>query len=107
MNVPGYLSAAVNLQPGSGWQHFTFSIASANMIAVGGPSPYNTFFSTGVGDARIINEIGTTSLNGDPIAGQVGIDNIHAVPESSSAALLTASLIFIAGRRLRHRSAST
>src|SRR5207244_2371895 len=45
MNSPGYLSAPINLQPGSGWQHFTISIAQANMIAVGGPAPYNTFFS--------------------------------------------------------------
>jgi hypothetical protein len=107
MSVPGYLSAAVNLQPGSGWQHFTFSIAPANMIAVGGPSPYNTFFSTGIGDVRFINEVGTTSLNGDPIAGQVGIDNIRAVPEPSSVALWTATLIFVAARRWRHYLAST
>ncbi len=88
MNSPGYLSAPVILAPGGGWQHLSFSLASANMIAVGGPAAYNTFFSSGIGDARIINEAGTANLNGDVIVGQVGIDNIHAVPEPSAFALL-------------------
>ena len=66
---------------GSGWRHFSVSLTAANLIAIGGPDPYNTFFSSGVGDVRIINEVGATNLNGDFIVGQVGIDNIHAVPE--------------------------
>lgn len=103
MTAPGYLSSAISLQPGSGWQHFTISIASANMIAVGGPATYNTFFSSGIGDARFINEVGTSTLNGDPIVGQVGIDNIRAVPEPSSIALLTTALILIAARRFTRR----
>ena len=95
MNSPGYLSAPVTLAPGSGWQHFTFSLAQANMMAVGGPAPYNTFFSTGMGDARIINEVGTANLNGDVIVGQVSIDNIHAVPEPAVSALLTGSCLLL------------
>ncbi len=102
MNSPGYLSAPVMLAPGGGWQHYSISIASANMIPVGGPSAYNTFFSTGIGDARIINEIGTANLNGDLIVGQVSIDNIHAVPEPAAAGLLIGSgLLLIAAIRLR------
>lgn len=93
MNSPGYLSAPVMLAPGSGWQHFSISLAPANMIPVGGPAPYNTFFSTGIGDARIINEVGTVNLNGDLIVGQVSIDNIHAVPEPASATLLIGSAL--------------
>ncbi len=96
MNSPGYLSAPVILAVGSGWQHFSISIAAANMIAIGGPAAYNTFFSTGIGDARIINEAGATDLNGDFVVGQLGIDNIHAVPEPASAALLTGGLLLFA-----------
>lgn len=95
MNSPGYLSAPVTLAPGSGWQHFTFSLAQANMIAVGGPVAYNTFFSSGIGDARIINEVGTADLNGDSIVGQVSIDNIHAVPEPATGLLILSGLIAI------------
>lgn len=102
MNSPGYLSAPVILTTGGGWQHFSISLAPADMIAVGGPAAYNTFFSTGIGDARIINEVGTTNLNGDLIIGQVSIDNIHAVPEPAAGALLIGSgLLLIAVRRHR------
>ena len=85
MNSPGYLSAPVILAVGSGWQHFSLSISAANMIPIGGPAAYNTFFSTGIGDARIINEAGATNLNGDFVTGQLGMDNIHAVPEPAPA----------------------
>ena len=98
MNAPGYLSAPVILAVGSGWQHFTISIAAANMIPIGGPAAYNTFFSTGIGDARIINEAGATNLNGDFVVGQLGIDNIHAVPEPAPAALLAGGLVLFAFR---------
>ena len=104
MNSPGYLTAtAITLAPDSGWQHFTISIAQPNMIPVGSPSPYNTFFTSGVGDARLINEVGTTTLNGDPIVGQVGIDNIHAVPEPGSLALVTTALIFVGAKRFARK----
>ena len=103
MTAPGYLSSAVVLQPGSGWQHFTISIASANMIAIGGPASYNTFFTSGIGDARIINEVGTSTLNGDPIVGQIGIDNIRAVPEPSALALLISASLVVAGRLFSRR----
>ena len=103
MNSPGYLSATpVALAPGSGWQHVTFSLAPASLVAVGGPSAYGTFFSTGIGDARIINEVGTTNLNGDLIVGQIGIDNIHAVLEPATTALLIGSGLIL-GAAIRRR----
>ncbi len=102
MNSPGYLSAPVVLAPGGAWQHFTISLLPANMTTVGSPSAYNTFFSSGIGDARIINEIGTSNLNGDLIIGQIGIDNIHAVPEPSSTALVAlGGLLTVAAIRFR------
>ncbi len=84
---PGYLSQAIVLAPGSGWQHMVFSLAEADLIPIGAPPDYNSFFSSGIVETRIINEMGDTNLNGDIVIGQLGIDNIHAVPEPSSFAL--------------------
>jgi hypothetical protein len=85
---PGYLSAPISLLAGGGWQHVVFSITPGTMIAVAGPSDFTTFFSNGFGELRIINEAGTDNLNGDAVAGQIGVDNIHAVPEPGAVALL-------------------
>ncbi len=103
-NVPGYLSPAMILPVGSGWQHFSIAITAATMIPVGGPAAFNTFFSSGIGDARIINAVGTSNLNGDFVVGQLGIDNIRAVPEPTVFALGALGLLVVA-RRLRARRA--
>ena len=84
----GYLSAAFSLPAGSGWQHAIFFINPGSMIAVGSPADFNTFFADNFGEMRIINEAGTSNLNGDIVTAEMGIDNIHAVPEPS-AVLLT------------------
>lgn len=105
-NAPGYLSAPMILPVGSGWQHFSIAITAASLTPIGGPAAYNTFFSTGLGDFRIINETGTTTLNGDFIVGQVGIDNIRAVPEPSSVALALGTVVILAGSKLRRRGCS-
>ncbi len=102
-NAPGYLSLPMLLPVGSGWQHFSVSLASANLIAIGGPAAYNTFFTSGIGDVRIINEVGATNLNGDFIVGQLGFDNIHAVPEPAATALVASGVIALAFMRLRSR----
>jgi hypothetical protein len=85
--APGYLSQAFILPPDSAWHHALFSITPGAMIAVGGPEPFNTFF-THPGELRIINEAGTSNLNGDPVVAQLGVDNIHAVPEPGMWGLL-------------------
>jgi len=84
--VPGYVSQAFILAPNSGWVHAVFSLSMAAMIPISSPVDYNTFFSGNFAEARIINSI-NPDLNGDPIAAQIGIDNIHAVPEPSVLAL--------------------
>jgi hypothetical protein len=99
-NAPGYLTAPMLLPVGSGWQHFSISITAANLIPVNSPAPYNTFFSN-IMETRIIHEVGTNDLNGDPIVGQLGIDNIHAVPEPTATALAATGLLALTARFLR------
>ncbi len=101
--APGYLSQAMILAPGSGWQHFSIAITQPSLIAVGGPAAYNTFFSTGLGDFRIINEVGTANLNGDFVIGQLGIDNIRAVPEPAVTGLLAGGGLLLLGWRGRSK----
>ena len=106
-DAPGYLSQAIVLAPGSGWQHFSISLTAANMIRVGNAAAHATFFSTGIADARIINAPGTTNLNGDFVTGQLGIDNIHAIPEPATAVCVGGGLLLLGARWLRSRGAVT
>lgn len=101
-NAAGYLSAPMLLAVGSGWQHFSVSITAANLIPVSGPAAYNTFF-TNIMEMRIINESGTSNLNGDPVVGQLGIDNIHAIPEPTTTALAATTLLALAALAVRRK----
>jgi hypothetical protein len=94
--VPGYLTQPMLLAVGSAWQHFTISLAPANLTPVGGPAPWNTFF---IGEVRFINEVGTSNLSGTPVVGQLGIDNVHAVPEPATIALLGGGMLAFAACR--------
>jgi len=104
---PGYLSTAMLLPAGSGWQHFSISITPANLIAVGAPAPFSTFYDDGQGWVRIINEVGTSNLNGDVVIGQLGIDNIHAVPEPRSFPLVVGGLLVLGAEAVRIRRGRT
>ncbi len=92
-SASGYLSQGFTLAVGGDWQHVVFLIDPANLVAVGSPSPFASFFSEGLQEVRIINEAGTSNLNGDAVVGQLGIDNIHAVPEPGTTWLSIAALI--------------
>jgi hypothetical protein len=89
--APGYLSQAFLLPPDSAWHHALFSITPGSMIPVGSPPPFNTFFMNPA-ELRIINEVGTSNLVGDPIAAQLGVDNIRAVPEPATWILLSLAI---------------
>jgi len=99
---PGYLSAAMLLPANSGWQHFSISITAANLVAIGDPTAYATFF-TGVAEMRIIHSVGTGNLNGDPVTGALGIDNLRAVPEPTVTALAAGALALFAAGVVRRR----
>lgn len=91
-SAPGYLTQAMLLPVGSGWQHFTISLLPANLIAVNSPAPWSTFF---IGEVRLIHEVGATSLSGTNVVGQLGIDNVHAVPEPTTMILVAGSLLVL------------
>jgi hypothetical protein len=97
-SAPGYLSQAMVLPANSGWQHFTISLLPANLIPVNSPPAWGTFF---IGEVRFIHAVGTTSLSGTSIVGQLGIDNIQAVPEPTTSALFAGSLLALTGMWLR------
>ena len=99
---PGYVSQAFVLPAGGGWEHFVFSIDMASMIPIGGPADFNTFFSGNFQEVRIINAF-APDLNGEPIEGLLGVDNIHAVPEPASWVLALLGLLGIFAAKLRGR----
>jgi hypothetical protein len=104
--APGYLSAAFLLPPDSAWHHTLFSITPGSMIAIGSPEPFNTFF-THPAELRLINEVGADNLNGDPIAAQLGVDNIRAVPEPATWILLSVAIpiaLILRKRQSKHIS---
>ena len=105
---PGYLSQAMVLAPNSGWQNFTIAIAPGSLTAVNGPAAFNTFF-TNVAWTRIIHSVGTSNLNGDFVTAQLGVDNITAVPEPSTAAFAMAGLLAfgVAVARRKFRAAKS
>jgi hypothetical protein len=103
LGAPGYLSAPFSLLAGSGWQHAVFFINSGSMTAIGGPAAFNSFFSNGFGEMRIINEAGNTNLVGDAVSAQLGVDNIHAVPEPSAILLAAVGLLALAALRRKKR----
>ena len=103
MGAPAYLTTAAILPSGSGWQHFTFSLAPSALIPVFGPPAYNTMFSGGLAEVRFINEVGANNSASDIIAAQLGIDNIRAVPEPAVSALLVTAFAAVAAIRRRKR----
>ncbi len=100
----GYLTSGFTLAPGSGWQHVVFTINAGSVIAVGTPNPFDDFFHTGPDEMRIINEAGTDNLVGDAVTAQLGIDNVHAVPEPGTGLLAVTGLLALGAVLRRKRS---
>jgi hypothetical protein len=77
--APGYVSTVVFALPADGaWHHTDFHLTGAAIMAVGSPTPFDTFFSIpGPVEMRIVSSV-NPSLDGDVITGTLGVDNIHA-----------------------------
>ena len=93
--APGYLTTAFTLAPNSGWQHANFLINASSLTAIGGPAAFSTFFTTGPAEVRVLSEAGTTSLDGDVVTAQLGVDNVIAVPEPNVGALFIAGALLV------------
>lgn len=91
------------LAAGSGWMHATFAID---------PNAFTPVLGTATGalsGATIMRIIHASSAgDADPVAGVLGVDNITASPEPSTAGLLALGLAVaaIAGNYIRRRSRS-
>ena len=99
-SVPGFLTPAMLLPVGSGWQHFSISIVPSNLIPINNPGPWASFF---IGEVRFIHEVGASNLSGDNVVGMLGIDNIRAVPEPATSALFVGGLLALVLPYLRAR----
>jgi hypothetical protein len=86
--TPGYLTLTPFTITNDGlWHHATFQITAASMKAVNSPTAYNTLMAAPA-EFRIINEAGSTNLDGDFVVATLGIDNVKAVPEPRTGLLL-------------------
>jgi len=100
---PGFAAlstAGVAVPAGSGWMHMIFPLA---LDALTGPAEAAL---AGVVQFRLYHSSGA-SFPGPEIAAQLGVDNITAVPEPGTGAMLAAGLVLLAaaaGRRLRRQA---
>ena len=96
---PGFAAlstAGVAVPAGSGWVHVVFPVVPDALTGAAGAA------LAGVVQFRLYHGTGA-SFPGPDIAAQLGVDNITAVPEAGTGAMLAAGLILLAaaGRRLR------
>jgi hypothetical protein len=98
--VGGFLSQTMLLPVGSGWQHFSISLAPGALIPINNPGPWASFF---IGEVRFIHQVGSSNLTGDNVVGRLGIDNIRVVPEPATLALFAGGALVLAARLRRSR----
>lgn len=89
---------SIVLAPGSGWRHLVFQLDSASLVSVAGSATYAQTI-TDVGRMMFRHDPGGPSAQGSPIAGQLGIDNVRAVPEPASLLVLALGAGWVARRR--------
>ncbi|MCO5295304.1 MAG: PEP-CTERM sorting domain-containing protein [Fimbriimonadaceae bacterium] len=89
---------AVVLAPGSGWQHVAFDLDSASLVSVAGSATYAQTI-TDVGRMMFRHDPGGPSAQGTSVVGQLGIDNVQAVPEPATLAALALGMAALGRRR--------
>jgi hypothetical protein len=92
-------AAAVLVPAGSGWTHVVFPVDVASLIAELGTVENALRNAT---ELRIFNNVNPASP-GPNVAASLGVDNITAVPEPASLALVGAALAAL-GLRLKNRA---
>jgi hypothetical protein len=86
------------LAAGSGWQTLQFSLASGQMSLAAGSGTYNATI-TDVAKIMFRHQVGPPSAGGTPMLGQMGLDNIRAVPEPATILALAGGVAVLIRRR--------
>ncbi|MDB2686304.1 PEP-CTERM sorting domain-containing protein, partial [Mariniblastus sp.] len=106
-----FVSDAINVADGSGWQTVGFDLASLNHVAAGGGSGTLSDTLTSVSRFEILSAANTPSfassnlLRGDQLVADFRVDNItavNAVPEPSATLLMIVGLGGLVMRRKRN-----
>ncbi|HEX5175523.1 MAG TPA: hypothetical protein VFV83_00765, partial [Chthoniobacteraceae bacterium] len=104
----GYVSSEpFVVEPEGDWHHARFDLTASAFASVGAQLSFANELKN-VSELRIIHHRAPVpnSLNGDTEAASVGIDNIRAVPEPSSAVLaLSAGTVMVYRRQRKKRRA--
>ena len=99
--TPGFSTTVAYSLPADGeWHHAVFPISTATMTRIGSTTlDLNTLLQNPV-ELRILHST-NPSLGGSNIVGQLGIDNIRAIPTPAGAALLPLAALAAFTRRRR------
>lgn len=89
---------AFALGVGSGWRHAQFEMSSSAMTLVNGTGGFNTMMAD-MGRIMFRHDVGAPSSGGTAVIGSMGIDNVRAVPEPASLAVLLAGCAALRRRR--------
>ena len=90
------ITTGFTLAADSQWHHVIFPISSGSYTAFNGGT-FNSVMGS-VAEMRIL-ESSSPSITGDFIVGNLGIDNVQAVPEPASLTLLAAAMGLLCTRR--------
>lgn len=101
---PAYVSNAFNVLSDGIWHHAVYFLNEANFTPVNSPPSFASMLAGGNADFRILhnpvaNSIGASTV---PIAAQLGVDNIHALPVPEPGSLAFCGIALACGLQ-RHR----
>ncbi len=89
-------STPFSLPADGNWHQATFALTSANFTTIGSPGAFNSLLGNFNGALRILDSA-SPAIEGDAIASTIGVDDIQAVPEPNTFALLSAALLISLG----------